>query len=99
MQVAIIHWKGCLLRAIEQRMKTNIRAACVKLERQILTRLFNWLRKSFAPVAIVFHFSLERKKFEWFRPTSKRSSLDISETDGKFNEKLAIFDLYTFMDG
>lgn len=42
MQVmAIIHWKGCLLRAIEQRMKTNIRAACIKLERQILTRLFN----------------------------------------------------------
>lgn len=49
MQVmAIIHWKGCLLRAIEQRMKTNIRAACIKLERQILTRLFNWsFRKSF----------------------------------------------------
>lgn len=81
-------------------MKTNIRAACVKLERQILTRLFNWLRKSFGSDRVsLFSREKEIRGKEWFRPTSKRSSLDISETDGKFNEKLAIFDLYTFMDG
>lgn len=75
MQVmAIIHWKGRLLRAIEQRTKTSIRAACIKLERQILTRLFDWsilenhLRRScFASLSREKEIS--RKGMDGFRPT------------------------------